>query len=242
MSDARTSIGAGVASWTVERWVRRHSSLTGAAFAVSLTVASMHSSTTGYAHPSMKSLANAARVSVKTVSRAIAEMKDSGEWVVVTGRGGAANRASLGANSTPRANRYYPTALLRDGSASRSLMTSRERILANLVGALDAIGISNQREREVFHAMVSALPEPHARILVSLIKVPTDLSRVESLKSLLLTLPEGVDLPKLISARMPDPVVPPRQVLSWLVTDGLVDVEHGLYVNSEQSDEFIAGF
>jgi len=56
----------------------------------------------GYAYPSIENIMQHTHASRATVSRAIAAMKTSGEWTVVSGRGGP-----LAKHASARASRYY---------------------------------------------------------------------------------------------------------------------------------------
>lgn len=217
----------GVPSWTIERWVRRNSQLTGTPFLIALTVASMHSSKTGYAYPSLETIAHSARVSIKTAQRGIIEMKNSGEWHVVSGRGGRLGQRGY---TTLRANRYYPTKLL---SQQATMPTREDQALHELAQALDLAGVANQEERHALTQLYQALPRKYAKDLIRGIAKAEQAPALQEVIDLLATLNADFNLPKLIHERIQSSNSPPRVILPWLATWGLTAIDHAEYLLEE---------
>lgn len=144
----------GRSSWDVEKWVREHSKLRGYDFLVSLTIASMHNQRKGYAFPTMERLVKESRTSESTIKRAIKHMRDSGEWIILSGSGGPERDSG---QFTARANRYYPTAVLSGVEPlDDGLFASPE---AGLLLALDNNGITNPSEVKIMIEVWEALPD-----------------------------------------------------------------------------------
>lgn len=100
-----TSRSIGLASWQVYNLHCANSRLRGKAQRVAAHLAMRHNKTAGYAFPPITEIMAACNLSRASVDRAIAEIKASGEWIVVTGRGGIPGQAWV-------SNRYYPSAAL----------------------------------------------------------------------------------------------------------------------------------
>lgn len=73
-------------------WVAHYSELTGTSLAIARAVADYFNPKRGYAYPSRKMLALITGFSERTISRAVNEMAESGEWKVIAGGWGQHNR------------------------------------------------------------------------------------------------------------------------------------------------------
>lgn len=102
----------GYDSRDLERWVCEHSTLSYPYNLVAGKIAGFVNKTDGYAFPTYALLEEQFKISETTLYRVREIMETSGEWVVLTGRGGPGLKKG---NGSPRANRYYPTAKLLEG-------------------------------------------------------------------------------------------------------------------------------
>lgn len=230
-----TSIG--IPSWTVERWVRRNSQLTGTPFLVALTVASMHSSKYGYAFPSLDKIAESARISIKTAQRGVEEMKQSGEWNIISGRGGRIG--SNGEKKYNRANRYHPTRLLAEGPP----LSEEEQANKDLATSLDAAGIANQEERTSLSRIMHALPHMYVRDFIRAVGKPEHKAQVEEIIAIVSELGENIDLTKLLYTRVFESSEPPRRIIPWLTMWGLTAVDPLEFSTDEDSnDDFFSDY
>lgn len=231
---AFTSVGS--TSWAVEGWVHENSRLTGTSFLVSIIVARHHSRALGYAYPSVEMLARKARVSVSTVHRAVKDMVASGEWTVSKGRGGVATRA----NSTARANRYYPTARLAGveaPSARKRRVTLREDVLRSL----DRASVASARERIAISEIAEALPENLAQDLVAQIATDSPRNSVKKLCKRINELGDGIDWARLVSDRLAASNSEPGIVISWLrswALSGINPEDYRIDLNAESVEHY----
>jgi hypothetical protein len=208
----------GVASWDIEKWVRKNSSLVSSSFLVALTVAYFHNQQKGYSFPTIERLSNESRVSEKTVKRAIKDMKDSGEWEILTGRGGPDGKRY----GQARANRYYPTALLaglvKPASQDDTVSALRDECSAILIGA----GVSDEILRESLVQVWDVLPEEYQEQFLAQVAsgefqqfVDKTVERVADV------LARGIDPVELVKDRLANSRTVPNIVISWLATWGL---------------------
>lgn len=122
----------GLDQWTLARWIKDHSALTGTAHAVALHLALWYyREDSGRAFPSVERLARDVRTSPRSVYRAIEAMIETGEWVIIQGSGGRRN-TERSHDDDRRTNVYYPviTGSMPTGVTSVASMTItvRERV------------------------------------------------------------------------------------------------------------------
>lgn len=86
-------------SWKLTEWIAKNSILRGNAKLVAMQVASYYNPKLGYSYPTYTDLINKTGLGYGTVSRAIKEMKLSGEWIVIS--------AAWSQESRHTNNRYY---------------------------------------------------------------------------------------------------------------------------------------
>lgn len=225
MTDITNFSTRGVPSWKVEGWVRNNSVLTGTAFLVALTVASMHSATRGYAFPSLATLSRASRVSMKTTQRALDQMKESGEWVIDPGRGGKVSTKFAPA----RANRYYPTPKLAGISEEESIV--HETTDSSLVSALNIAGVpeSLHADYQVIH---DVLPEKYQTDFIEQIADTTYGTKVTRINKLVSEYHQHYDLEEMIKQRLLTSTTEPTVIISWLSTWGLRKGNHEKYAKN----------
>lgn len=218
MSESQFS-SVGVASWDVEKWVRKNSRLLGSNFLVSLTVAFFHSRQRGYAFPTIETLASAARVSEKTAKRAIREMKDSGEWIVVSGRGGPDAPGFVSA----RANRYYPTALLAgielsNGAEEDLPFVQRQEFLA----AIRRAGVLEANIQSLMLSIYDVLSDDYKNDLTRQVLTGEYKSQLEKIVERIKDISaQGEDVATFVNGRLSHTRTAPTIIISWLATWGL---------------------
>lgn len=231
----------GTPSWEVEKWVRKYSLLRGYDFLVALTVASFHSQQYGYAFPSMENLVEASRVSESSVKRAIQNMKKSEEWVVVSGRGGPEGSRH---SSQPRANRYYPTAILAGVSARHEHVdvkiqyTPEEEALAK---AISEAGIVSTADILILREIWAAIPAKYQKDFVTQMasgRYGNQIARVLSLASDINE--AGQSITDTIHQRLKRSRSEPAVILSWLPTWGLrVERKGAIHNESNEVTDFL---
>lgn len=215
---ARDFSTRGVTSWKVERWVRSNSELKGTAFLVALTVASFHSARRGYAFPSIKLIAQASRVSITTVQRALEQMRETGEWEIDTGRGGKNSHNYAGA----RANRYYPTRKLAGQETE-------------LTDALTELGM--QAQRDAYQAIYQGL---HGRYKTDFVAQLRSGEFAEKIKQINDNIQEYADVDMLeetVREKLELSETPPNIILSWLAVWGTSREDSGAHnIDASETD------
>lgn len=229
-SNYTPSTSIGVPSWTVEGWVRDRSSLKGTQFLVSLIVASLHSSSRGYAFPALDLLASRSRVSLKTAQRATEAMKESGEWTIVSGRGGRTSQGYSGA----RANRYYPTLLLATGESPSA---TEDTPYSQLLNVISQSRVRDDVEKDALIRLFNSLPEPLQHDFALQAANPREKRNLSSLAQLVTGISAGIDLELLIRHRIHNSQTPPRFILPWLRTWGLASINQDLMPLYQQSEQ-----
>lgn len=222
----------GCTSWDVEGWVRKNSTLTGTAFLVALTAASLHSRRRGYAFPSIEHLAACSRVSTKTVQRAIEQMRDSGEWIIVTGRGGTQSNNF----ATARANRYYPTAKLAGHDSETTDTSDIMSVTEALKNALDSNDAFTTPVKRSIMKISDALPNVYQDDFSMQISEPKNTLKVIKMIDDLNALGSGIDLKALLMDRINASRSAPKVILSWLAVWGLKPIKPGEYMLTDDVD------
>lgn len=92
---------------TLMKWIVEHSQVSSTAQHLAMILAFGYYRTDGAAFPSADQLAKDMNASVRTVRRAIKELRESGEWVVIPGRGSRSNIKRSHYNQYP-SSLYYP--------------------------------------------------------------------------------------------------------------------------------------
>lgn len=210
-------------SWDVEKWVRRHSTLTGYDFLVALTVASFHNPRYGYAFPSISLLEKTARVSNSTVKRAIQSMKDSDEWIVVSGRGGPEGSHY---SSQYRANRYYPTMKLAGLVSSDDSQTNMDELLVyeqELNDALAVTPVRSSQDRFNLREVWLGLPEKYRESFLNQITSGHYEKQLDKILRLSIEIKDaGLSISDVIAQSLSKSSSEPEIIISWLSTWGLL--------------------